>query len=177
MSMNKCLTVTLVLLAGCQLLAAERPCWTRKSVMFLDAPTFEFSANAAKDVRYRTDVLSADGKLRRLYTDTARVTLTNCWDQLPTGFVSVTCTAVGTGGDKSETLAGARVFWKSAPFAGDSRPRPRSFADGARAALAHVLDAASSRYLLEHGTGLLQGQRNEDQSPQGRHRSGHRPVD
>ena len=151
MSMNKCLTVTLVLLAGCQLLAAERPCWTRKSVMFLDAPTFEFSANAAKDVRYRTDVLSADGKLRRLYTDTARVTLTNCWDQLPTGFVSVTCTAVGTGGDKSETLAGARVFWKSAPFAGDSRPRPRSFADGARAALAHVLDAASSRYLLEHG--------------------------
>ena len=48
-------------------------------------------------------------------------------------------------------LYGARIFWKSAPFKGDARPRPRSFSEGARQALEYVLDAPSSRYLAEHG--------------------------
>ena len=131
----------------------ERPCWNRRSVMFLDAPTFAFEtvSNGTYVIDYRSDVLASDGKLYRLKTRSSRVSLTNLWEKLPTGFVSVICRAQRPGRPDTERIVGARVFWKSAPFAGDSRPRPRSFAEGARQALEYVLDAPSSRYLLEHG--------------------------
>ena len=142
-----------LLLSAWSVLAAERPCWNRRSVMFLDAPTFAFEtvSNGTYVIDYRSDVLAADGKLYRLKTPSSRVSLTNLWEKLPTGFVSVTCRAQRPGRPDTERIVGARVFWKSAPFRGDSRPRPRSFAEGARQALEYVLDAPSSRYLLEHG--------------------------
>ena len=75
--------------------AAERPCWNRRSVMFLDAPTFAFEtvSNGTYVIDYRSDVLASDGKLYRLKTRSSRVSLTNLWEKLPTGFVSVTCRA------------------------------------------------------------------------------------
>ena len=161
--MVKCIVgVGIGLLIGCAAagnvtgslrLSPERPCWNRNSVMFLDAPTFAFEtmSNGTHVIEYRTDVLSSDGKLYRLETPSSRVSLAGLWAKLPTGFVSVTCRAQRPGRPDTERVVGARVFWKSAPFAGDSRPRPRSFAEGARQALAYVLDAPSSRYLVEHG--------------------------
>ncbi len=121
--------------------------------MFLDAPTFEFEtvSNGTYVIEYRSDILAADGRLYRLKTPSARVSLANLWEKLPTGFVSVTCRAQRPGRPDTERIVGARVFWKSAPFRGDSRPRPRSFAEGARMALEYVLDAPSSRHLAEHG--------------------------
>ena len=148
------LAVAAVLAAGPVLAEGmERPCWNRRSVMFLDAPTFDFEtmSNGTYVIDYHSDVLASDGKLYRLKTRSSRVSLTNLWEKLPTGFVSVICRAQRPGRPNTERIVGARVFWKSAPFAGDSRPRPRSFAEGARQALEYVLDAPSSRYLVEHG--------------------------
>ena len=140
-------------MTGSQRRVAERPCWNRRAVMFLDAPTFEFEtmSNGTYVIEYRSDILASDGKLYRLKTPSSRVSLTDLWEKLPTGFVSVTCRAQRPGRPDTERVVGARVFWKSAPFKGDARPRPRSFAEGARQALEHVLDAPSSRYLVDHG--------------------------
>jgi len=144
--MNR-LVVTILFAFGVVSLSAlpEHPNWNRRAVMFQYAPTFEFAS--LTNLPCRTDILASDGKLHRLETPNARVSLAGIWERIPVGFVSVTCSETG----KSGRPVGSRVFWKSAPFAGDVRPHPRSFAEGARQALAYVLDAPSSRYLLEHG--------------------------
>jgi len=124
--------------------------------MFMYPPAFGFAplTNLDAKVKYRYDVLAADGRLYRFRAATPNEPLTNLWAKLPTGFTSVTCAAETDGEYRAGTVVGSRVFWKSAPFRGDYHNIAlgvRMFGKAAERGLSYVLDAPSSKYLLEHG--------------------------
>ena len=114
------------------------------------APSFAFSPvqGAAK---YRFRVLDDYHVSREFEAMAPTNSLAPVWEQVPVGFASVSCFALGADG-KVVGLAGERTFWKNASFAeGRYPPARRTYAEAVRMGLEYLLDRKANRYFLERG--------------------------
>ena len=149
--MVKVLFCTALLIAGGATGAGEPPLgWNANAEWFMYAPSFAFKevAGAAK---YRFRVLDDCHVTREFVAAKPSDSLAQVWEQLPKGFVTVSCFALDANGE-AVGLAGERTFWKNAPFKEGMYPKAkRSYAEAVKMGFEYLLDRPSNRYFLEHG--------------------------
>ena len=112
---------------------AGKPFWNINSSQFMFVPQLEFPEIPGARA-YLYTATDAEGEVHTFEADTPIAPLTPIWRDIPEGFVTLTVEALHIRGEK--ILAGARTFWKSAPFPGraDLPPRARSYRECARLA-------------------------------------------
>ena len=128
-----------------------QPFWNGASWMFMYPPSFEFK-KVPQAVKYR--FLAIDDIHREHVMDAAEPTalLTPIWGEIPArGLVTVICDGIDARGNICGR-AGARRFWKSAPFTpGGYKPAPRSYAEAAAKVCDFIWSLPNTRHLLEKG--------------------------
>ncbi len=128
-----------------------KPFWNINSSQFTFVPQFSFPViPGAKSYRF-----TAKDEKENTYTfeaDSPTASLAPIWKDIPSGMVTLTVEALHSRG--AVYLAGARTFYKSAPFPGREAlpPRARSYKECALAAFRYVFRDPTTRYWLEHGT-------------------------
>ena len=124
--------------------------WNEKSEWFMFAPSFAFNPVQGA-ARYRFRVLDDYHVSREFEAMAPTNSLAPVWEQVPVGFVSVSCFALDADGNVVG-LAGERTFWKNASFAeGSYPPARRTYAEAVRMGLEYLLDCKANRYFLERG--------------------------
>ena len=129
---------------------AGKPFWNINSSQFMFVPQLEFPEIPGARA-YLYTATDADGAVHTFEADTPIAPLTPIWRDIPEGFVTLTVEALHIRGEK--ILAGARTFWKSAPFPGraDLPPRARSYRECARLAFGFLFRDSATQHWLEHG--------------------------
>ena len=127
--------------------------WSREAIMFQHPPTLGFPPvfrYTSGKFRY---TVTAPGVTNVFLGKTTHEPLTNVWDKLPVGWVTVKCEAEDARSHKVVTLPiGERTFWKAEPY--DSRAAtgaPRSFRQAAELAAGYVFAEPYVRKLAETG--------------------------
>lgn len=126
------------------------PFWNINSSQFTFVPQFEFSEIPGARA-YLYTARDKDGREHTFEADTPIAPLTPIWAEIPVGFVTLTVEAIHIRGERY--LAGARTFFKSAPFPGreDLPPRARSYRECARLAFAFLFRDPATQHWLTHG--------------------------
>lgn len=127
-----------------------KPFWNVNSSQFMFVPQLEFPEIPGARA-YLFTATDAEGTVHTFEADTPIAPLTPIWRDIPEGFVSLRVEALHIRGER--ILAGARTFWKSAPFPGraDLPPRARSYRECARLAFGYLFRDPATQYWLEHG--------------------------
>ncbi len=128
-----------------------KPFWNVNSSQFMFAPQLEFPEIPGARAYLFTATDSAGG-VHSFEAASPIEPLTPIWAEIPEGFVSLTVEAIHIRGDE-RILAGARTFWKSAPFPGRSAlpPPARSYRECALAAFEFLFRDPATQYWLTHG--------------------------
>ena len=127
-----------------------QPFWNGEAKLFMYPPSFDFPRGQPGWAKtYRFDVLDANGRMHVFETLDPQVPLTNIWEKLPTGHVTVNCSAASASGTLRRL--GTRLFWKQAPFTGKYPPARRSYADAAKLGYEYVFNEPSVNYLADTG--------------------------
>ena len=93
-----------------------RPFWNINSSQFTFAPTFHFP-RVPKGRIYLFTATDRNGNTHSFKAETAVASLAPIWGELPEGFVELKVEALDKDGNYLH-LAGARTFYKCAPFPG-----------------------------------------------------------
>ncbi len=125
--------------------------WNINSMQFMYVPSFQFPNIPAAEY-YEFTATDCEGKTHTFTAKNPTAPLTPIWKDIPTGMVELKVTAHHSI-TKKTYLAGARTFFKSAPFPGrDTLPEKAcSYKECAVKALEYAFNSYSSQYWLEHG--------------------------
>lgn len=128
-----------------------KPFWNVNSSQFMFVPQLEFPEIPGARA-YLFTATDSEGKTHSFEAATPIEPLTAIWSEIPEGFVSLKVEAIHLRGDE-KILAGARTFWKSAPFPGRAAlpPRARSYRECARMAFDYLFRDPATQHWLEHG--------------------------
>ena len=124
--------------------------WNVRASLFMYPPTFAF-AKVSGAVRYRFRATDGAGRLHTFEAAEPNASLVPVWKDIPVGWVSLEVKGVGSDGKELGT-AGARRFWKKAPYRpGSYPPAKRPYAEAARMAYLNVLQSESVGILARTG--------------------------
>ena len=124
--------------------------WNVRASLFMYPPTFAF-AKVGGAVRYRFRATDGAGSLHTFEAAEPNASLSPVWKDIPVGWVSLEVNGVGSDGKELGT-AGARRFWKKAPYRpGSYPPAKRPYAEAARMAYLNVLKSESVDILARTG--------------------------
>ena len=125
--------------------------WNCNSSQFIFVPQFMFPSIPGVD-KYIYTATDSTGEVCRFEDETPIAPLTPIWPKLAVGFVTLTVEAYHARMDR-HFLAGARTFYKAAPFPGREAlpPRACSYSECARRAFRYVFEAPEFRHWLEKG--------------------------
>ena len=126
------------------------PVWNANAEWFIYAPSFAFKdiAGAAK---YNFRVLDDCHVTREFAAAKPSDSLAPVWEELPKGFVTVSCFALDVNGEVIG-FAGERTFWKNASFKEGTYPKAkRSYAEAVKMGHTYLLDRPANRYFIEKG--------------------------
>jgi len=125
------------------------PFWNVESTMFMYVPAFHFTA--IRDCnRYRYDAVDESGAVHSFESSDCCSLLTPIWAGLPEGTVKLTVTALDDNG-KDMALAGARTFFRSAPFPGETPKAVCTYRDSAIRAYRFAMEQSFMQYWLKEG--------------------------
>ena len=127
-----------------------RPFWNVESTMFMYVPAFHFTAIRGCG-RYRYTAVDETGAAHTFESDSCCALLTPIWRDLPEGVVRLTVTALNPDGGEY-ALAGARTFFRHAPFPGETPPAVRSYRECAAKAYRYAMAQPFVRHWLNFGT-------------------------
>lgn len=126
------------------------PFWNVESTMFMYVPAFHFTA--VRDChRYRYKAVDEQGVTHSFDADDCCVLLTPIWAELPEGEVHLTVTALRPDGSEGP-LVGARTFFRSSPFPGDTPGAVCSYAECAVKAYRFAMTQSFVQHWLNQGT-------------------------
>ena len=128
-----------------------RPFWNINASQFIFAPSFQF-AWMPECKKYRFTATDKNGNEHTFDADTPTASLAPIWGKIPTGFVTLTVSALDSE-SVAHQLVGARTFFKGDPFPGrDTLPkRARSYREAALAAYRFIYEDEMVQYWLTHG--------------------------
>jgi len=126
------------------------PFWNAESTMFMYVPAFHFTAVRGCR-RYLYKAVDENGGIHTFEADNCCALLTPIWAELPEGVVQLTVTALRPDGSEYG-LAGARTFYRSAPFPEDTPPAVCSYAECAVKAYKYAMSQSFIQHWLKHGT-------------------------
>jgi len=129
-----------------------KPFWNSNSSQFMYVPQFYFPSIPGA-VRYIYTAADSKGNTVSFEADTPIAPLTPIWKDLAVGFVELKVEAVNIHGGK-KYLAGARTFYKTAPFPGrEALPEKAcSYRECARRAFRFVFNTSANQHWLKYGT-------------------------
>lgn len=124
--------------------------WNLNSMQFMYIPSFQFPAIPATEY-YEFFATDCNGKLHTFTAKKPTAPLTPIWKDIPTGMVELKVEAIHSI-NKNRYLAGARTFYKSAPFPGREAlpPKACSYKECATKALEYAFNSYSSQYWLKY---------------------------
>lgn len=129
---------------------SDGPVWNANAEWFVYAPSFAFR-EVPGAASYRFRVLDDCHVVREFDAAKPSDSLAPVWEELPKGFVTVTCFAVDAKGGVTG-LAGERTFWKNAAYREGAYPKAkRPYAEAVKMGFEYLLDCKANRYFLEHG--------------------------
>ena len=129
----------------------SRPFWNVHATQFMFSPCFEFAAvPGCRKFRF-----TATDCLKNIHTfdaDSPMSLLSPIWNDLPEGYVELKVEALEDDGTPW-TLAGARTFYKCAPYGGPDAypPKARSYRECALMAYRYVYNTPSVQHWLKYG--------------------------
>ena len=124
------------------------PFWNRESVQFMYAPVLGFQYLPGLN-KYRFEVSDESGKTHTFESDTAQISLSPIWREIPEGLVTVKVTIIRP--DGNENLWDARTFFKLKSFPANLPPKAKSYKDAAIDAMNYVLDLPKVQYWRTNG--------------------------
>lgn len=129
-----------------------RPFWNINASQFIYAPSFQLPW-LPECKKYRYNATDKDGKVHTFDADSPTSSLAPIWGELPTGFITLTVSAVDNEGT-AHHLVGARTFFKGDPFPGREAlpPKARSYREAALAAYRFIYEDEMVQHWLIHGT-------------------------
>jgi len=124
--------------------------WNLHSSQFMFVPAFQFPALNARS-EYIYTATDCNGK-QHVFTDRSSCApLTPIWKDIPEGVVELKVYALDDAGE-DRYLAGARTFYKLAPFSDDLPPAVRSYKDCVADVYAYAFRQSLLQHWLTHGT-------------------------
>ena len=127
----------------------SRPFWNVESTQFMYVPAFHFTA--IRDIRrYRYSAKDENGVIHSFESNDCCALLTPIWAELPEGVVELTVTALNDDGS-DYAVAGARTFFRLAPFPEDTPPAVRPYKESAIKAYRYAMSAGFIKHWLEYG--------------------------
>jgi len=126
------------------------PFWNVESTMFMYVPAFHFTAMRGCE-RYRYDAEDETGKIHSFEADDCCVLLTPIWAELPEGVVKLTVTALNDDGSDN-AVVGSRVFFRSAPYPGETPAAKCSYSECAIKAYKYAMKEPFIQHWLNEGT-------------------------
>jgi len=126
------------------------PFWNVESTMFMYVPAFHFTA--IRDcAQYRYDAIDVNGKKHSFIADDCCVLLTPIWKDIPEGMVKLIVTALNPDGSDN-SIVGARVFFRSAPFPGETPAAKCTYKESAIKAYKYAMEQPFVQHWLKYGT-------------------------
>jgi maltose/maltodextrin transport system substrate-binding protein len=129
-----------------------RPFWNLNSSQFMFAPSFQFPKIPGAH-GYLFTAEDTNGKTHTFKADLPTASLAPIWGEIPAGIVRLNVESLDKSGNV-KYLAGARTFFKSAPFPGRDElpPKARSYRECALAAFRFIYNEPMVQHWLIHGT-------------------------
>ena len=129
----------------------KQPFWNGYSTQFMFIPSFQFPRILSAGT-YLFTVEDKDGKKHTFTADAPTASLAPIWGELPTGVVHLKVESLNEKGE-AEHIAGARSFYKSAPFPGRDAypPKACSYKECALAAYHYIYNDEATQHWLTHG--------------------------
>ena len=129
----------------------NRPFWNHYSTQFMFVPSFDFP-QIRKAKQYLFTAEDKNGVNHTFTSDRPTASLAPVWADIPAGIVHLKVESLNEDG-KAEHIAGARSFYKSAPFPGRTAypPRARSYRECARLAYRYIYNEDMVQYWLKYG--------------------------
>lgn len=127
-----------------------RPFWNVESTMFMYVPAFHFTA--IRDCkRYLFTAADELGGVHTFESDDCCALLTPIWAELPEGVVTLKVTALREDGTEY-ALVGARTFFRSAPFPGETPKAVCGYKECAIKAYKYAMSQSFIQHWLKEGT-------------------------
>lgn len=127
-----------------------RPFWNPESFQFMYVPAFQFQPIPGT-MKYRYEATDAAGVCHKFDADSPKAMLTPIWAKIPEGVVKLCVYALDENGEK-KYLAGARTFFRLAPFSADLPEAVCSYRECAEKAYEYVMNTRIMKHWLEEGT-------------------------
>lgn len=129
----------------------NRPFWNVYSTQFIFAPSFQFP-RILLATRYLFTAEDKDGVKHTFTAGWPTASLAPIWAEIPTGIVHLKVESIDENG-KVEHIAGARSFYKCAPFPGRETypPKARSYRECALAAYRYIYQDEMVQHWLKYG--------------------------
>jgi hypothetical protein len=128
-----------------------RPFWNGYSTQFIFAPSFQFP-KIRRASGYLFTAEDENGVKHTFTADCPTSSLAPIWADIPVGVVHLKVESLNEEG-QAEHIAGARSFYKSAPFPGRKAypPKTRSYRECALAAYAYIYNDEMVQHWLKYG--------------------------
>lgn len=127
-----------------------RPFWNPHAIQFMYAPSFHFTTLPGI-TRYLYKAEDETGKIHTFEAETASAILAPIWADIPEGVVKLSVSALDDDGNEIG-LAGARMFFRLAPFPADLPDAVRPYGEAAAKAFDYAMSQSFIRHWLEKGT-------------------------
>ena len=126
-----------------------RPFWNVEATQFMYVPAFHFTAIRGIQ-RYRYTAIDEQGGRHEFEADDCCALLTPIWAELPEGVVRLTVTALNPDGSEYAP-AGARTFFRLAPFPEKTPPAVCSYKESAIKAYRYAMSQSFIQHWLKYG--------------------------
>ena len=125
------------------------PFWNVESTQFMYVPAFHFTAIRGIG-RYRYTAVDEKGVAHSFEAGDCCALLTPIWAELPEGVVKLTVTALNPDGSEY-AIAGARTFFRLAPFPEETPPAACSYKESALKAYRYAMSQSFIQHWLKYG--------------------------
>lgn len=130
--------------------AHGRPFWNVCASQFMFNPCFQF-AEVPGCARYRFTAVDVNGVSHSFESENVISLLTPIWGDIPEGITQLRVEALNEKGEPW-ALAGARSFYRCAPFTGDYPPAARGYRECAMMAYDYAFSQPFMQHWLQKGT-------------------------
>ncbi len=129
----------------------KRPFWNAYSTQFMFVPAFNFP-KIFQTKNYLFTAEDKDGKIHTFTASRPTASLAPIWADIPVGVVHLRVESLNAAGEV-EHIAGARSFYKSAPFPGRDAypPKSRTYRECALAAYRYIYNDEAVQHWLKYG--------------------------
>ena len=129
----------------------NRPFWNGHATQFMFVPAFDFP-KICRAQGYLFTAEDKNGVKHTFRADRPTASLEPIWKDIPVGVVHLKVESLNANGE-AEHIAGARSFYKSAPFPGRDAypPKARSYRECALAAYRYLYNDEMAQHWLKYG--------------------------